>query len=169
MNSLLRLVRFYKWAFGDLTVSDSDIGMVGEFVVGEALRCLPQERKAQALYDLVTKDGVTIEVKTTTAVTKRKKGETVRWNIRDQRTALQGKRPLASVWIFLSARFPKSVHRTLRTQAEVFDPKNWTCRITTGEVVRSTGCLEQLSATTLDKFGVKILPCSELTRRSLCI
>ena len=66
LGKLLNVLVFYKWAFGDLTESDSDVGILAEYLVGDALHCLPPARKVNAPYDLVMKDGTTLEIKATT-------------------------------------------------------------------------------------------------------
>lgn len=164
IKSLVRLARFYKWAFGDLTASDSDIGVIGEFLVGDTLGCLPDERKTQAAFDLVTDKGVSIEVKaTTTAVSRVTKGPIYRWYVSDQRTALEGKRPLADVWVFLAAKFPTSKQRGLEvvSQLSVFEQRYWTCWVVPGEIVRSSGCREKISEATFERLGVEGRPFAE--------
>ena len=95
LAALVRIVRFYKWAFGDLTDTDSDIGVIGEFLVGDTLGCLSEGRKAQDVFDLRTADDVSIEVKSTTTTKVRATGDPIRsWMVSDQRTALEGKRRL---------------------------------------------------------------------------
>lgn len=163
VSALVRLARFYKWAFGDLTASDSDIGVIGEYLVGDALGCLPPERKTQAVFDLVTDAGVSVEVKTTTTTVPRvTKSAVYRWYVSDQRTALEGKRPLADVWVFLAAKFPepKRFRPEVVTQLSVFDPRYWTCWIASGETVRASGCRETVSQATFERLGVKPLPFS---------
>ena len=155
---MLRLIRFYKWAFGDLTASDSDVGVIGEYLVGDTLGCLPSERKPQAAFDLVSKKGVSIEVKTTTTTVAQGKDRRVyRWYVNDQRTALEGKRPLADVWVFLAAKFPKRRTEIAR-QLSVFDPKCWTCWIATGDQVKASGCRTKISEVTFERLGVKSIP-----------
>lgn len=164
VSSLVQLVRFYKWAFGDLTASDSDVGVIGEFLVGDTLGCLSSERKTQAIFDLVTKEGVSIEVKTTTRTVPRvTKDPVYEWSVSDQRTALEGKRTLADVWVFLAAKFPEArrMRSTARTQLSVFDPRFWTCWIVPGETVRASGCRKSVSQATLDRLGVASRPFSE--------
>ena len=161
VSSLVQLVRFYRWAFGDLTASDSDIGVIGEFLVGDALGCLPTERKTQAVFDLVTGDGVSIEVKATTRTVPRVTRDPVcKWSVSDQRTALEGRRELADVWVFLAAKFPASLRSrpAARTQLSVFDPKYWTCWVVPGETVRASGCRKSVSQATFDRFGVASHP-----------
>lgn len=156
VKSLVKMARFYKWAFGDLTAADSDIGVIGEFMVGEALGCLPAERKTQSPFDLVTKDGTTVEVKTTTTTVAQGKDRRVyRWYVNDQRTAIEGKRPLADMWVFLAAKFPEKGRTELARQLSVFDPKNWTCWVMTGEQVRESGCRTKISEATFERLGVK--------------
>lgn len=165
LKSLIRLARFYKWAFGDLTASDSDIGVIGEFLVGDTLGCLPDERKTQAAFDLVTEKGVTIEVKaTTTAKPRTAKPSVYRWHIDDQRTALEGKRPLADVWVFLAANFPRPSRKleAVAAQLSVFDPQYWTCWVARGETVRASGCRQQISEATFERLGVKSRPFGNL-------
>ena len=159
ISSLVRLALFYKWAFGDLTASDSDVGVIGEYLVGDTLGCLPPERKTQAAFDLVTKKGVSIEVKTTTTTVAQGKDRRVyRWYVDDQRTALNGERPLADIWVFLAAKFPAKKRTELARQLSVFDPKCWTCWLATGEQVRESGCRAMISEATFERLGIKPLP-----------
>ena len=154
--ALLRVLRFYRWAFGDLMASDSDVGVVGEYLVGRALDCLPPARKAQAQFDLVAKSGSTIEVKTTARL-KRLRDRLLRvWNIRDQRTALVGKRDIADIWVFLVADFPAQARA--REQLDVFEPKYWTCYLVTGEQLRASGCRCEASEKTLARLGAAPIP-----------
>lgn len=161
LAALVRIVRFYKWAFGDLTDTDSDIGVIGEFLVGDTLGCLSEGRKAQDVFDLRTADDVSIEVKSTTTTKARATGDPIRsWMVSDQRTALEGKRPLADVWVFLAAKFPKPSKRcpAVFTQLSVFDAAYWTCWVVPGEVVRASGCRTRISEATLTRLGVRSIP-----------
>ena len=162
LGRALRLVRFYKWAFGDLTASDSDIGVIGEYLVGDMLGCLPPERKPQAAFDLVTKKGVSIEVKTTTTTVAQGKDRRVyRWYVNDQRTALEGARPLADVWVFMAAKFLEKNRTDIARQLSVFDPKSWICWIATGEQVKASGCRTKISEATFERLGVKSIHFSD--------
>lgn len=154
--SLVRVLRFYRWAFGDLMTDDADIGSVGEYLVGDALGCLPPQRIHPAPFDLVTKSGVTIEVKTTGAKHRDKKVMRYIWNISDQQTALEGKRELASVWVFLAASFPAK--RSSREQLAVFDPKYWSVYLLTGDQMLEAGCVKKVSEVTFSRLGVKPVP-----------
>ena len=57
LRKAMKVLSFYRWAFGDLTESDSDVGILAEYLVGDILGCLPPTRKDQAPFDLVMKDG----------------------------------------------------------------------------------------------------------------
>lgn len=167
LSSLVQLVHFYKWAFGDLTASDSDIGVIGEFLVGDTLGCLESERKTQAIFDLVTREGVSVEVKTTTRTVPRvTKDPVYQWNVSDQRTALEGRRELADVWVFLAAKFPETrrMRPAASAQLSVFDPKYWTCWIVTGETVRASGCRKSVSQATFDRLGVTAQPFADFKK-----
>lgn len=159
--SLLRVLRFYRWAFGDLMASDSDVGTIGEYLVGSTLDCLPPARKVQAPFDLVTKTGVAIEVKTTSRLAKRRNKILRVWDISDQRTALEGKRQLADLWVFLVAQFPERA--TTREQLAVFEPKYWTAYLATGEQVRASGCRCEVSETTLARLGIEPIPFAQFS------
>ena len=140
-------------------MSDSDIGMIGEYLVGDTLGCLPPERKTQSAFDLVTKKGVSIEVKTTTTTVAQGKDRRVyRWYVEDQRTALNGERPLADIWVFLAAKFPAKKRTELARQLTVFDPQCWTCWIATGERVLDSGCRTKISEATFGRLGINSLP-----------
>ena len=85
ISKALKTLSFYKWAFGDLTEQDSDIGMLAEYLVGDILNCLPPSRKVNAPFDLIMKDGTTLEIKATTHKYARK-GKTpyYRWKVSTQ-------------------------------------------------------------------------------------
>ena len=48
LSKALQVLSFYRWAFGDLTEQDSDVGALAEFLVGDLLGCLPPSRKVNA-------------------------------------------------------------------------------------------------------------------------
>lgn len=54
--------KFWQWAYSDL-LSNAARGVLAEYIVGTALDCLSQSRKEWDAYDLVSKDGAKIEVK----------------------------------------------------------------------------------------------------------
>ena len=164
IGKLLNALSFYKWAFGDLTDSDSDIGALAEYLAGDLLGCLPPSRKVNAPFDLQTKSGVTIEVKATTHKQTRK-GRTpyYRWDIKTQAESLKGNRPLADVWIFLIATFPGATSDMSRV-AQAFDLKNWTCCLVTGEQLRTAGCTWYVSESTLRRLGIEPFPLGELKK-----
>lgn len=156
LPALVRVLRFYRWAFGDLMTVDADIGSVGEYLVGDALGCLTPQRTQVAPFDLVTKSGVTIEVKTTGAKRRDRTVIHYMWDISDQRTALQGKRELASVWVFLAAAFPAKP--SAREQLAVFDPKYWSVYLVTDQQMLESRCVGKVSESTFARLGVKPIP-----------
>ena len=165
LSKALQALSFYKWAFGDLTEQDSDIGILAEYLVGDLLGCLPPSRKVNAPFDLITKSGVTIEVKATTH--KRiQKGRTsyYRWDVSTQSEALKGNRAIADVWVFLIATFPRVTSNTPRV-AQAFDLKNWTCYLVSGEHLRTAGCARIISESTLHRLGCASFPLGELKKR----
>ena len=121
LGKALNVLSFYRWAFGDLTEQDSDIGMLAEYLVGDILNCLTSTRKVQAPFDLIMKDGTTIEVKATTHK-REKKGRTPYycWDVSTQSEMLKGNRPIADYWVFLIADFPRDTSRTPRV-VQAFD------------------------------------------------
>lgn len=165
LSKALQVLSFYRWAFGDLTEQDSDIGILAEYLVGDLLGCLPPTRKVQATFDLIMKDGTTIEVKATTHKCE-KKGRTpyCRWDVSTQSEALKGNRAIADVWVFLIATFPRETSRTPRiTQA--FDAKNWSCCLVSGEQLRTAGCTRYVSESTLRRLGCDEFMLGELAKR----
>ena len=164
LSKALQVLSFYRWAFGDLTESDSDIGILAEYLVGDILGCLPPSRKVNAPFDLITKSGVTIEVKATTHKYARK-GRTpyYRWSVSTQSEALKGNRPIADVWVFLVAAFPREASGTPRV-AQAFDFKNWSCYLVAGERLRMAGCRRYVSEPTLRRLGIDLLPLSAFNR-----
>jgi len=162
LGKLLNVLSFYKWAFGDLTESDSDVGILAEYLVGDLLGCLPPTRKDQAPFDLIMKEGTTIEVKCVThkyVQTGRK--PVYRWDVSTQREALKGNRRIADIWLFLIATFPREESRTPRV-VQAFDYRNWTMYAVTGERLRASGCTKEVSESTLKRLGVSPHPLSQL-------
>ena len=164
LGKALNVLSFYRWAFGDLTEQDSDIGMLAEYLVGDILNCLPPTRKVNAPFDLITKSGTTIEVKATThKYTQRGKERYYRWDANTQSEALKGNRPIADVWVFLAAAFPGTTAGTPRVM-QAFDPKNWKCYVVSGEQLRTAGCTRYVSESTLRRLGVEAIPLTELRK-----
>ena len=169
LGKLLNVLSFYRWAFGDLTEQDSDIGMLAEYLVGDILNCLPPTRKVNAPFDLITKSGVTIEVKATTHRQIRK-GKTpyYRWNVSTQSEAIKGNRPIADIWLFLTTSFPRATSGTPRV-SQAFDLKNWSCYLVPGEQLRTAGCARYISESTLRRLGVEPFPLGDLKKRILAV
>lgn len=163
LGKALRVLNFYRWAFGDLTEPDSDIGMLAEYLVGDILGCLPPARKERAPYDLVMKDGTTIEVK---AVTHKycKKGckPYYRWNIKTQNQCIKGNRPIADIWLFLMADFPQRASR-LPLAFQAFDLRHWTCFSATGETIRALNRTGYMTESALRGVGLAPFPLARLT------
>ena len=164
-GKLLNVLTFYKWAFGDLTEQDSDIGMLAEYLVGDILNCLPPSRKVNAPFDLITRSGVTIEVKATTHKhVPNGKTPYYRWDVKSQSEMLKGNRPIADYWVFLIANFPRDTSRTPRV-VQAFDPKNWQCYVVSGEQLRTAGCTKYVSESTLRRLGLEAFPLGELKKK----
>ena len=165
LGKLLNVLGFYRWAFGDLTESDSDIGMLAEYLVGDLLGCLPPTRKVQAPFDLIMKDGTTLEIKATTHK-REKKGRAPYycWDVSTQSEMLKGNRPIADYWLFLIATFPREASRTPRV-VQAFDLKNWSCYLVTGEKLRTAGCTKYVSESTLRRLDLTPFPLAELKKR----
>ena len=165
LSKALQLLSFYRWAFGDLTESDSDVGILAEYLVGDILGCLPPARKVNAPFDLIMKSGMTIEVKATTHK-RTQKGRTsyYRWDVSTQSEALKGNRTIADVWVFLIATFPRATPGT-SSVARGFDLKNWICYLVSGEQLRTAGCKRYVSEATLRRLGCEPFPLGELKKR----
>ena len=165
LSKVLKTLSFYKWAFGDLTEQDSDIGMLAEYLVGDLLNCLPPSRKVNALFDLITKSGVTIEVKATThKLVREGKTPYYRWTVKTQSEALKGNRAIADVWVFLIATFPREISQTPRV-VQAFDLRNWSAYVVSGEKLRTAGCTRYVSESTLRRLEVEAFPLGELKKR----
>ena len=163
LGKLLNVLNFYRWAFGDLTEQDSDIGILAEYLVGGILNCLPPSRKVQAPFDLIMKNGTTLEIKATTHKYDPKRGRSpyYRWDVSTQSEMLKGNRPIADYWLFLIATFPREASRTPRV-VQAFDLKNWSCYLVPGEQLRTAGCTRYVSESTLKRLGIEAFPLSEL-------
>ena len=166
LGKLLNVLTFYKWAFGDLTDQDSDVGLLAEYLVGDILNCLPPTRKVQAPYDLIMKDGTTLEIKATTHKYDPKRGRTsyYRGDVSTQAEMLKGNRPIADYWVFLIASFPRETSRTPRV-VQAFDPKNWQCYVVSGEKLRTAGCTRYVSESTLKRLDAVAFPLGELRKK----
>lgn len=162
LGKALNVLSFYRWAFGDLTEQDSDIGMLAEYLVGDLLGCLPPTRKVNAPFDLKMKSGVTIEVKATThKYTRKGKTPYYRWKVSTQSEALNGNRAIADYWLFLIASFPRETSRTPRV-VQAFDLKNWKVYVVTGEKLRTAGCTRYISEATLKRLEAEAIPLKDL-------
>lgn len=158
LGRALRTIRFYKWAFGELTAADSDIGMVAEYLVGEILDCLPPGRKVNATFDLVTKSGASIEVKATSKLYEvRGSRPAYRWKISTQAAAIKGERPLADFWLFLIAKFPSA-------SADILDYRYWRAYIVTADQLRACKITQALRESSLTRLGLVSFPLSELKK-----
>ncbi len=165
LGKLLNVLTFYKWAFGDLTEQDSDIGMVAEYLVGDLLGCLPPTRKVNAPFDLIMKDGTTLEIKATTHKRVRKdRSPYYCWDVSTQSEMLKGNRPIADYWVFLVAAFPRETSRTPRV-AQAFDVGNWSAYVVSGETLRTAGCVRYVSESTLRRLGKESFPLEKLKKR----
>jgi len=162
LSKVLKTLSFYKWAFGDLTEQDSDIGMLAEYLVGDILHCLPPTRKVNAPFDLITKNGTTLEVKATTHKYAQK-GRTpyYRWDVSTQSEMLKGNRSIAGYWLFLIATFPRETSSAPRV-VQAFDLKNWKAYVVSGEKLRTAGCTRYVSESTLKRLGAKAIPLKDL-------
>ena len=158
LGRALRTIRFYKWSFGDLTASDSDIGMAAEYLVGEILDCLPPGRKVNALFDLVTKSGVSIEVKATTKPHEERGRKPVYcWRISTQAAAIKGERPIADVWVLLIAKFPSS-------SVDILDYRYWRAYVVTADQLRACKVTKTLRESALTRLGLASFSLAELKR-----
>lgn len=159
LGRALRTIRFYRWAFGDLTASDSDIGMAAEYLVGEILDCLSAGRKVNALFDLVTKSGVNLEIKATTKPYEEKGRKPVyRWDVSTQAAAIKGERQLADIWIFLIGKFPSS-------SVDILDYRYWRSYVVTADQLRACKVTKTIRESSLTRIGLASFPLSELKQR----
>ncbi len=168
LAKLIDRVAYYEWAYGHLGESDSDIGVIGEFLVGKILKCLPKSRSVNALFDLELKKGgrtIGIEVKTTSARTKKTERRSAKyeWKIKTQKACLAGTRDLAPIWIFLAADFPKA--KAARRFFDPFDEKYWTVWVVTDEQMRAAQVKNRFSEATLARLGVKSGTLADLGNR----
>ena len=160
---LLSRLMFYEWAYGALEEADCDLGAIGEFVVGRHFDCLPKSRTLHAPVDLATKDGVTIEVKTTKATSLSRGCHS--WDISDQALALKRRESKADVWIFLIADFAKKTKSPL--SVNVFDEACWSCYVATGAQIVALGITNRLAETRLQKLGLSAMPLAKLGASAL--
>lgn len=168
LAKLVDRVAYYEWAYGHLGEQDSDIGPVGEFLVGKLLKCLPKFRSVNALFDLELKKGdrtIGIEVKTTSLRKKRRdrKVEQYEWKIRTQKACVEGRRELAPLWIFLAADFPNA--KAASRRFDPFDHKYWRAWLATGDQIRASKVKNMVSESTLARLGVEPVPLAKLANK----
>ena len=155
--ALLDRIAYYEWAYGHLAESDADIGPIGEFVVARQLGCPLPPRKVNALYDLISPEGIPLEIKTTTKKSTPGKGNPYyRWCISEQSECLAGRRPLANYWLFLIATFPPK--SPTQRRFDVFDTKYWQCYLVTGEQVRTIAGNRYVTERGLRRLGLTSQP-----------
>lgn len=155
-------LRFYEWAYGRLAEEDADIGILGEFMAGLFIGGLDEPRREKAPYDLVADDGTTVEVKTSFGRERASAGRKplLRWNLRNERAALRGERPVARTWLFFHVAFPEKAGRAFN----VFAPRHWRVYVVPGEEVRRLNQGSNLSAACLEKAGYRPHPATDLPR-----
>jgi hypothetical protein len=61
-NLNISLLAFWQWGFSDIT-NNTTRGILAEFIVAHALECKTQVRETWDSYDLITPQGVKVEVK----------------------------------------------------------------------------------------------------------
>ena len=139
--------------------------MLAEYLVGDILNCLPPTRKVNAPFDLIMKDGTTLEIKATTHKYDPKRGRSpyYRWDVSTQSEMLKGNREIADYWLFLIATFPRETSRTPRL-VQAFDLKNWKVYVVSGEKLRSSGCTNYISGSTLRRLEVEAVPLKEVKK-----
>ncbi len=154
---------YYEWAYGWLAEEDCDVGLLGEFMTGLYVGGLEAKRREKAPCDLVAADGRTVEVKTSfgNEATSNGRGTRLRWNLRNEQASLQGRSPVADVWIFLHVSFPQDAGRF----HDVFNPGQWRAWVVPGETVRRLNQGSNLSAARLAKAGFHPHPRAELPRQ----
>jgi len=164
LRALGERIAYYEWAYGFLAEADSDIGPIAEWLIGRELDCLPKSRSVNAKYDLVMKDGRTIEVKATSKKHKQSGGRSpvYRWDVGTQLASRPSASSLAQFWLFLIANFPDDAKSS--RHFDVFDPKYWSVCIVTGEQLASSGIKSFVTESTLRRFEAEPIPLSELSK-----
>jgi len=166
LRALGERIAYYEWAYGFLAEADSDIGPIAEWLIGRGLDCLPKSRSVNAKYDLVMKDGRTIEVKATSKKRKISRGRNpiYRWDVDTQLGSLSScsAPSIAELWFFMIANFPDDAKK--RRRFDVFDPKYWTVSVVTGAQLIATGVKRYVTEATLRNIGVKFIPLFELAK-----
>jgi len=159
LQKKLARLSFFEWAYGHLAEADSDLGVVGEYLIGKALDCLPPARRVNAKYDLVLPDGRGIEVKVTSRrqTTLKRSAPQFRWDVGTQFASLD---TLADFWLFLTPDFPSTAAADRRF--DVFDPRYWSFRLATAAQLRSTGVTRYITEKTLGRLGIAAQPLREL-------
>lgn len=154
-------VSFYEWAYGRLAEADSDLGPIAEYIIGSNLKCLPESRRVNAIYDLVLPDGRGIEVKATGKKKTQSEGRPpiYRWGVGTQ---INSGAKLADLWFFMKAEFPATAAES--TRFDVFDTKYWTIYMATGEQMAEACVSSYVTEKVLDRIGAKQITISDLKK-----
>ncbi len=99
---------FWRWAYSDF-LSNARRGVLAEYIVGMALDCIYNKRLEWDAYDLVTADGIKIEVKSAAYIQtwNQAKHSDIRFDVSERRSwsaatntyVTEAKRP-ADVYVF---------------------------------------------------------------------
>lgn len=159
---IVQTVKYYEWAYGNIGEVDTEIGILGEYVVGKALGCLNKKRTVFGTYDLTMKDGTTIEVKTTCKKNSQSRGRPAEWcwDIDNQKSALEGRVKIADWWVFLKVEFPENA--TKNKLFNPFDEKWWTAYLVSGEALLASGVKSRVRCATLTRCKAVECRLSEL-------
>ena len=187
LRALTDRIAYYEWAYGHLAEADSDLGVIAEYMVGKLLDCLPPSRKVNAKYDLIMRDGTTIEVKATGKKQSQSGGRPsiYRWDVGMQLHSLKNQNPqpvstesdlsttvplplstttkslqLAKCWLFLIANFQSDA--ASRSRFDVFDPKYWTVYCVTGTQLATAGVTRYVTEATLRRLNITAIPLASL-------
>jgi hypothetical protein len=160
---------FWQWAFSDF-MSNALRGILAEFIVAKAIRCAQKLRTEWDAYDLVTDEGLKIEVKSSAYLQawEQKRHSVIRfdighkksWNAQTNTSSSQAIRS-ANVYVFC-------VFSATDTDKAIADPLNlaqWFFLVcSTQWLNEKLGNQKSVGLVALEQFGLKRLPFDQLAR-----
>lgn len=152
---------FWRWACSDF-LSNALRGVLAEYIVGKALDCVNERRLEWDAYDLVTADGIKIEVKSAAYIQtwNQEKYSEIRFDVAEKRswsastnTYSEEAKRSADIYIFCV------LEEKDRTKVDPLDLAQWSFFvIPTGVLREKLGPQKTVSLATLEKLGIPHVP-----------
>lgn len=173
MTKIIEPVDFWKWAFSDF-LSNTLRGVLAEYIVAKAMDCTEIQRTEWDAYDVITSDGIKIEVKSSAYLQSwhQEKISTIRFDIGQKKswsaatnTSLQEATRSADVYVFC-------VYKALdKANANPLDLSQWSFLVCSSNFLNKTYMRQNsVSLSSLEKQNLRQISYDELCTsiRSSC-